>query len=96
MVTATQAAGVSISRRQVYTFKIILTQGLNRQIRRMCECFGYKVKQLTRIRVMNICLGELKKGEYREIKGLELRELYDMCGMTLPDHKHREAGNGSK
>lgn len=79
-----------------YTFRIILTQGLNRQIRRMCECFGYKVKQLTRIRVMNICLGELKKGEYREIKGLELRELYDMCGMTSPDHNHREAGNGSK
>ena len=39
-----------------YTFRIILTQGLNRQIRRMCESFGYKVKSLTRIRVMNIKL----------------------------------------
>lgn len=79
-----------------YTFRIILTQGLNRQIRRMCECFGYRVKQLTRIRVMNICLGDLKKGAYREIKGAELKELYDMCGMSLPDKDHREVRYGRK
>lgn len=79
-----------------YTFRIILTQGLNRQIRRMCECFGYKVKQLTRIRVMNICLGDLKRGAYREIKGAELIELYDMCGMSLPDKDHREVQYGRK
>ena len=79
-----------IERMGKYTFKIILTQGLNRQIRRMCACFGYKVKQLTRIRVMNICLGELKKGTYREIKGAELNELYDMCGMSSAQHNHRE------
>lgn len=65
-----------------YTFKIILTQGLNRQIRRMCECFGYKVKTLTRIRVMNIRLDGLKSGEYREIKGSELLSLYSMCGIN--------------
>ena len=79
-----------------YTFKIILTQGLNRQIRRMCECFGYRVKQLTRIRVMNICLGELQKGAYREIKGAELKELYDMCGMSSLDNDHREVRYGRK
>lgn len=65
-----------------YSFKIILTQGLNRQIRRMCECFGYKVKSLIRIRVMNIELAGLKSGEYRELKGDELSELYMLCGMT--------------
>lgn len=58
-----------------YTFKIILTQGLNRQIRRMCEYFGYRVVALKRIRVMNIRLGDLKRGEYREITGAELAEL---------------------
>lgn len=64
-----------------YTFKIILTQGLNRQIRRMCESFGYKVKALTRIRVMNIGLEGLKSGEYRELGGDELSKLYSLCGM---------------
>lgn len=64
-----------------YTFRIILTQGLNRQIRRMCESFGYKVKSLTRIRVMNIELDGLKSGTYRELKGEELSTLYRLCGM---------------
>ncbi len=59
-----------------YEFTIILTQGLNRQIRRMCEVFGYKVKELRRIRVMNIRLGNLKPGEYRTLTGEELKELY--------------------
>ena len=65
-----------------YTFRVILTQGLNRQIRRMCACFGYKVKSLTRIRVINIELDGLKSGTYREIKGEELSELYRLCGMS--------------
>lgn len=65
-----------------YTFKIILTQGLNRQIRRMCESFGYRVKSLTRIRVMNIGLDGLKSGEYRELSDTELSNLYSLCGMN--------------
>lgn len=65
-----------------YTFKIILTQGLNRQIRRMCESFGYKVKSLTRVRVMNIELAGLKSGTYRKVKGEELSTLYSLCGMS--------------
>lgn len=64
-----------------YTFRIILTQGLNRQIRRMCGHFGYKVKSLTRTRVMNIELAGLKSGTYRELKGEELSELYRLCGI---------------
>ena len=59
-----------------YTFSIILTQGLNRQIRRMCEALGYEVKDLVRVRVMNIRLGSLKEGEYREVTDEELDELY--------------------
>lgn len=58
-----------------YTFRIILTQGLNRQIRRMCAYFNFRVVTLKRIRIMNICLGDLKEGEWREIKGRELEEL---------------------
>ena len=65
-----------------YTFRIILTQGLNRQIRRMCESLGYKVKALTRIRVVNIELAGLKSGAYRELEGEELAALYHLCGMS--------------
>jgi 23S rRNA pseudouridine2604 synthase len=56
-------------------FKIILTQGLNRQIRRMCEYLGYDVKKLLRVRIMNIRLQNLKKGEYRHFTNEELKEL---------------------
>lgn len=61
-----------------YTFSIILTQGLNRQIRRMCAAFGYEVKDLVRIRIMNIRLESLKEGAYRKLTDEELEELYEM------------------
>ena len=61
-----------------YTFGIVLTQGLNRQIRRMCEALGYQVTRLKRIRIMNIQLGSLGEGEYRVLTDEELDELYDM------------------
>ena len=67
----------SISRINNYTFRIILTQGLNRQIRRMCQESGYKVESLTRVRIMNIELGGLKIGEYRIIEGKEKSMLYE-------------------
>ena len=53
-------------------FHIILTEGLNRQIRRMCETLGYTVKRLKRVRIMNLTLDGLKPGEYREIKREDL------------------------
>ena len=56
-------------------FQITLTQGYNRQIRRMCEAFGYRVRHLKRIRILNITLGDLKPGEYREITGDEYDKL---------------------
>lgn len=64
-----------------YTFRIILTQGLNRQIRRMCKALGYEVKSLKRVRVMNILLGNLAPGKYREVAGAELAQLYEKCGL---------------
>jgi 23S rRNA pseudouridine2604 synthase len=57
------------------TFKIILTQGLNRQIRRMCEAFGYNVRNLQRVRIMNIQLGKLKVGQWRNLTDVELQKL---------------------
>ena len=57
------------------TFRIILTQGLNRQIRRMCQALGYHVLSLQRIRIMNIELGRLKEGTFRKVKGEELESL---------------------
>lgn len=62
-----------------HTFEIVLTQGLNRQIRRMCEHLGYTVTKLKRVRVMNINLGSLKTGKYRSFTKTELKELLRLC-----------------
>lgn len=64
-----------------YTFHITLTQGLNRQIRRMCRYFGYEVESLRRIRVLNIELGSLASNQYRELTAQEKTTLYALCGM---------------
>ena len=64
-----------------YTFRIILTQGLNRQIRRMCKELGYNVSALQRTRVANIELGKLRPGTYRRLSVEELKELYLSLGM---------------
>lgn len=64
-------AGVAATR----SFTIVLKQGLNRQIRRMCEVFGYKVLRLQRVRIVNVRLGRLQPGEWRELTPDELRGL---------------------
>lgn len=56
-------------------FRIILTQGMNRQIRRMCETCGYEVQTLKRVRIMNVELGDLEEGAWREVAGEELQTL---------------------
>jgi 23S rRNA pseudouridine2604 synthase len=58
-----------------YHFNIILTQGMNRQIRRMCEFFGYKVQSLQRVRIMNVKLNQLKIGHWRNLNQEELQGL---------------------
>ncbi|MCR5790009.1 MAG: pseudouridine synthase [Lachnospiraceae bacterium] len=62
------------------TFEIVLTQGLNRQIRRMCEACGYHVRELKRIRIANILLGRLKTGQLRELTAEELQGLFGSLG----------------
>lgn len=66
-----------------YTFRMILTQGLNRQIRRMCSACGYRVKSLKRVRVMHIELGNLKPGEYIEISDEDVERLYRDAGVRI-------------
>ncbi|HKM04094.1 MAG TPA: pseudouridine synthase [Lachnospiraceae bacterium] len=66
-----------------FSFRIILTQGLNRQIRRMCKTLGYEVKLLQRIRIMNIEIGTLQSGEYRELAGKEIETLYESVGLKI-------------
>lgn len=61
-----------------YTFRIILTQGLNRQIRRMCEYFGYEVTKLERVRIMNIDLRGLPTGDWRDLTESEMNTIYKM------------------
>lgn len=60
-----------------FVFKIVLIQGLNRQIRRMCEYLDYQVEALQRIRIMNIDLGDLEIGKWRDLTDKELQELKD-------------------
>jgi 23S rRNA pseudouridine2604 synthase len=59
-------------------FRIILTQGLNRQIRRMCQAFGYHVQKLQRIRIMNISIDGLKTGQWRNLTKHELSQMTDL------------------
>lgn len=61
-----------------YTFKITMTQGLNRQIRRMCEYFSYDVVKLERIKVLNIELGKLGQGNWRDLTHIELNAMFDL------------------
>ncbi|MEZ4334532.1 MAG: pseudouridine synthase [Myxococcota bacterium] len=61
------------------TFRIVLTQGLNRQIRRMCEALGYRVRRLRRVRIMHIELAPLAPGEWRDLSPDERRELLARC-----------------
>ena len=78
------------------TFKIILTQGYNRQIRRMCEYFGYRVERLERVRIMNISLGDLAPGAYRSVTEDEYRQMLKMLAKStnLPTGQKKEQKNG--
>jgi 23S rRNA pseudouridine2604 synthase len=64
-----------VARVDAQSFRIILTQGLNRQIRRMCSALGYKARRLQRLRIMNIHLGSLRPGEWRHLTPAELSGL---------------------
>lgn len=82
-------------------FKIILTQGLNRQIRRMCEYFGYRVERLVRTRIMNIELSDLPVGTYRNVTEEEYAALLKLIknsssGTVVWKREEKRKGNGQK
>lgn len=66
-----------------YVFRIILTEGMNRQIRRMCEVFGYEVVKLRRVRIMNVILGSLPEGRWRYLTSDELRTINKLVSKSL-------------
>ena len=74
-------------------FKIILTQGLNRQIRRMCEALGYRVRSLKRVRIMNIKL-DVPTGKYRELSKEEILELNKLLENSSKTYEYSK-GNKS-
>lgn len=74
-VLGTMTRKCRVERTGKRSFKMILTQGMNRQIRRMCEYFGYRVVSLKRVRIMNIHLGDLASGKYRMATPQELERL---------------------
>lgn len=71
-----------------FTFRIILTQGVNRQIRRMCQALGYQVKSLKRTRVMSVTLNGLQYGSYRELTEKEQEQLYREAGLQYAGTQH--------
>lgn len=79
-----------------YTFQISLVQGLNRQIRRMCEYFDYEVTRLERIQVMNIKLGSLGQGNWRNLTLSELEELFDLLDKSQSVAQTKKPSNSNK
>lgn len=70
-----------------HTFSIVLTQGVNKQIKRMCKACGNTVSFIKRVRIMNILLGDLPENEWREIEGEEKRRLYELSGQRKQHEK---------
>lgn len=82
-ILGTITKACSVNKIAPNVFRIILTQGMNRQIRRMCEALGYKVIKLKRIRIMNINLGNLKIGKWRNLTEKELIELSNLISTSV-------------
>ena len=78
------------------TFRIILVQGLNRQIRRMCEHFGYEVTKLERVRIMNISLKGLPVGDWRDLTESEMKTIYAMIAMSSGEDKKKQNNTSQK
>lgn len=77
-ILGTKTKPCKVSKLDDFIFRIILTQGLNRQIRRMCKSFGYNVTKLERIRIMNLTIDGLNKGQWRNLTNEELQKLVSL------------------
>jgi 23S rRNA pseudouridine2604 synthase len=85
-ILGTKTKKCKVEQLSKYDFKIILTQGLNRQIRRMCEFLGYEVMKLKRIRIMNVHL-DVPVGQWRELSAKELNKINELVADSSKTHK---------
>lgn len=85
-----------VKQESAFVFRIVLVQGLNRQIRRMCEYFGYTVTKLERVRIMHVELKGIPPGEWRELEGEELDKLYRMIADSKSESKSAAAKQSAK
>ncbi|MDA9557240.1 23S rRNA pseudouridine(2604) synthase RluF [Vibrio sp.] len=87
----------TVTKETKFSFRIVLTQGLNRQIRRMCETLGYEVFKLRRVRIMNISLDGIPNGEWRYLTDAELSSLLDLCeGSVGTEDASKRAVDGQR
>jgi len=77
-----------VTQESTFVFKIVLIQGLNRQIRRMCEHFGFEVTKLERVRIMNISVKGIPVGEWRELTPSEQTEIFNMVAKSSSEADH--------
>jgi 23S rRNA pseudouridine2604 synthase len=82
-----------VEQMSTYVFKIILVQGLNRQIRRMCEHFGYEVTRLERIRIMDIGLKGLPTGDWRDLTDKEMQSINKLIAASSSESKPHKNNN---
>jgi 23S rRNA pseudouridine2604 synthase len=85
-----------ITREAANIFRIVLIQGLNRQIRRMCEHFGYEVLKLERTRIMNITLKGLPVGDWRDLSSEEMRIIMSMTSESSSDSKKKNTNSSQE
>ncbi|HEV7231441.1 MAG TPA: pseudouridine synthase [Bacteroidia bacterium] len=78
----TKPAEIFVNKGNDRSFRIILTEGMNRQIRRMCHKCNYQVKKLKRIRIVNILLNDMKAGQWKDLEPVELENLFRSIGKT--------------
>ncbi len=86
-----------VTKETKFSFRIVLTQGLNRQIRRMCEALGYEVFKLRRVRIMNISLDGIPNGKWRYLSDAEVAEILAMCeGSSGTEEASKTGANGRR
>lgn len=85
-----------VSKETKFSFRIVLTQGLNRQIRRMCEALGYEVFKLRRVRIMNITLDGIPNGQWRYLSDDEVSEILAMCEGSISTEEASKLDNHGK
>lgn len=86
-----------VTKETKFSFRIILTQGLNRQIRRMCEALGYEVFKLRRVRIMNISLDGIPNGQWRYLTDAEVAEIHAMCeGSVSTEDASKRSSKGKQ